>query len=254
MDLIENKISNSSNRHPWELARYNVFLDLISPYINLNQKLTILDIGCGDCYFIGRLSEEFPNLNCIGIDINFTDEQIESFKTIYPKINLYKSLSDIYSIESRVDLVLLMDVIEHIQDDNLFIQEELNQVTFKYNPLIFITVPAFQSLFSHHDVLLEHYRRYNLSNLSNTLTSHNYNIINSGYFFSSLIVLRILELIKEKLNFNKADKGIAGWNQSPFITKLVTNILYLDYKITGIFNRVIKVPGLTTYAISKKNY
>lgn len=37
-----------------------------------------MDIGCGDGFFISTLSKEYPNLICIGVDINFTKENLIS--------------------------------------------------------------------------------------------------------------------------------------------------------------------------------
>ena len=177
MDLIEDKISQTENRHPWELSRYEVFKDIISPYFDLKSKKTIVDIGCGDVFFIGSLSSEFSNLNCIGVDINFTNDYIKSFTDKYEKVRLYKTIEDAIVNETHIDLVLLMDVIEHIEDDESFISKDLSPLLKKFNPLVLVTVPAFQTLFSNHDLLLQHYRRYTYDKLKLLLTRNDLKII-----------------------------------------------------------------------------
>ena len=56
------------------------------------------------------------------------------------------------------DIVMLMDVIEHLPDDVSFL-ENVKQVCTKGGRVV-IAVPAFQMLWSQHDVTFEHHRRY----------------------------------------------------------------------------------------------
>lgn len=55
-------------------------------------------------------------------------------------------------------LFIMMDVLEHLPNDLAMLQR-VKAATVGDNNCFFITVPAFQSLWSGHDVFLEHYRR-----------------------------------------------------------------------------------------------
>ena len=73
-------------------------------------------------------------------------------------------LTILYPVHIKADIVLAMDVLEHIQDDYSTLKEWKN--TLKPNGLLLITVPAFQHLWSSHDIFLGHHRRYNKKDIS----------------------------------------------------------------------------------------
>jgi ubiquinone/menaquinone biosynthesis C-methylase UbiE len=60
--------------------------------------------------------------------------------------------------DNSVDIVTAMDVIEHIPDDKAALRE-ISRI-LKPGGYLLATVPAFQSLWSDHDVALHHFRRY----------------------------------------------------------------------------------------------
>ena len=82
MDLVEVSRRNSviENRHPWELARFEVVNNLLKGIIKNEADYTVLDIGCGDIFFLLKLSELYPKSSFYAIDIAFTDEIIEKLK------------------------------------------------------------------------------------------------------------------------------------------------------------------------------
>jgi hypothetical protein len=60
--------------------------------------------------------------------------------------------------QSDADLVLLMHVIEHVEDDVGLVREYADKVA--PGTSFITTVPAFMWLWSGHDVFMEHFRRY----------------------------------------------------------------------------------------------
>jgi len=95
-----------------------------------------------------------------------------------------------------------MDVLEHLEDE----KEILKYLSQKNNYFLF-AVPAFQSVFSNHDVLLGHYRRYDLKQLESVLTTSNFQILSKGYYFTSLLLIRWLERIFKR---NKTIRLLIG--------------------------------------------
>lgn len=82
------------------------------------------------------------------------------------------------------DAVGLFDVVEHIQEDRKFLQGV--HETLSAEGLVFITVPAFQWLWSHEDTHAGHFRRYKLSQLRSLLQGIGFRIEFSSYFFCPL--------------------------------------------------------------------
>ncbi|MGB0391521.1 MAG: class I SAM-dependent methyltransferase [Salibacteraceae bacterium] len=260
MDLVELKQQDSLesiNRHPWEQARMKVIDGLLSKNYDRNAQLTILDVGCGDTFVAESILEKFPNSKLYCIDIAFTPEWLEYYKNKYKDIELHVfcSLQDaIVDLKGTIDAILFLDVIEHIEDEVAVLKETvaLKEVTDKTD--VIITVPAFQSLFAHHDVQLGHYRRYNKSTLKDSLNRSGLESKGMAYFFTILILARLIELFKEKvLKSNKEDVGISAWDKGSFITWLMTTLLICDAKIVmGLQKIGLPIIGLSLFTIARK--
>jgi hypothetical protein len=147
-----------------------------------------------------------------------------------------------------------MDVIEHIEDEGKFLIDLLDRKFVTKDTLFFISVPAYQSLFTAHDEHLLHFRRYNNKALKSKLKESGFEIIDTGYFFLSLLKVRILQKMLEKIIGKKEQKGLAEKNYSPKMANIVKSVLLLDFKIGRLFAAMhIKLPGLSTYAICRKS-
>jgi len=253
MDIVEHQHNTTENRHPWELARFEVMYSFIQKHFTVTENANILDVGCGDTFVVSELQKRMPSLNYYAIDTAFDDKLIQDFQ--HESIELYKNISDLEGVIKHANLVLLMDVIEHIKDEKTFLNDLLQKDFINADSLFLITVPAYQSLFSEHDVFLKHYRRYSRKALLQTLKATGFEIIDSGNFFTSLLAPRILELSKEKL-FGKAKKaqGLSAWQGSKKQSNILKEVLYLDFKTSNFIKQLgLKLPGLSTYAICRKS-
>ena len=252
MDIIEYQNKTNENRHPWELARLEVVYSFMSKYFTNNAKINILDVGCGDTFVVSEMQKKMLLAQFHAIDTAFTNKMIEEFQV--DGISLYKTIDELESKIEKADLVLLMDVIEHIENDKGFLVDLVNKKFIHPETLFLITVPAYQSLFSVHDEFLKHFRRYSRKKLSNTLKDTGFEIIESGNFFSSLLAPRLLSITKEKLFGKRETKGLAEWKGSEKQSRLLKEILLLDFKTTNTIQRLgIKLPGLSTYALCRKS-
>ncbi len=256
MDLIEAKYKTNSHRHPWEYARFEVLKHFLKNKIVNTNNPTIVDIGCGDSFVVESISKIYPNANLIAVDIAFTPEIIDYYKT---KIN-NRNISFYYNIDEvpstvKADCILLMDVIEHIEKDIDFLKEAQSKSFTTDKTKWFITVPAFQSLFCSHDTFLGHYRRYDNDMLINHTAQAGLKTLNVGYFFFSLLLPRYLAVKKEKnKNNDSATTGLVEWNGNSFKTNLIKTIMVIDFKITSFFKLIgIKLPGLSNYIICQKS-
>lgn len=262
MDLVEvsRREENNLARHPWELARFEIVNSLLNGIIKDETGFNVLDIGCGDIFFISKLSELYPNANFYAIDIAFTDEIIQKLKDVAKGKNifLFKSLDEAnLHLKKHADLVLLLDVVEHIEDDKDFLRSLHSNKAITDDTHIIITVPAYQKLFCSHDHFLGHYRRYTNKTLLNTLTETGFEKKKLGYFFTSLIAPRILQVLKEKAvkpDLATETTGLVEWDKGPGVTNFVKNILLFDFKIYKFIKRFtgLSLPGLSNYIICKK--
>jgi 2-polyprenyl-3-methyl-5-hydroxy-6-metoxy-1,4-benzoquinol methylase len=254
MDIKEYRQQENKTRHPWETARLEVMLQLVEKHLNLNQKLQIADIGCGDTFIVDSMSQRYKQASFLAVDTAFTADDMENFAQNHAskKIQLIQNHREIAA--KSIDLVLLMDVIEHIEYEADFLHELVNQSYITDNTLFFISVPAFQSSFTTHDEFLNHYRRYNQKQLKKVLQENGYQLVESGYFFFSLLKVRFLEKMRE-LIFGKRE--MTGLVNNPFSEKRAAQIkklLLLDFKITQALRQIhLGMPGLSTYALCRKS-
>lgn len=255
MDLLEHRDKKSTTRHPWETARFELMLKLLYKDHILSSSNNIADIGCGDTYIVNSLSNLFPEKKYIAIDSAFSLEDIEYFnsKTKSHNISLLRNIENIKP-EQNIDLILLMDVIEHIEFEEDFLRLLLTNDFINNNTKFLITVPAFNSLFSDHDKHLKHYRRYSLKELKKVVKSAGLEIQYSGYFFSSLLFIRVVQKINESFYGSKEQKGLNNKEYNKKTALIAKTFLLLDFGITNLLNKIgLKIPGLSTYVICTKS-
>ena len=89
-------------------------------------------------------------------------------------------------LNHRYDVIVALDVLEHLPDDRAAAQWVADNLA--PGGRFVATVPAYQWLFSSHDVALEHYRRYTRGQLLAALPDR-LRVLDSGYFVSALFPL-----------------------------------------------------------------
>lgn len=246
MDLKE--VKGLGSRHPWELARLDALRRILSG--TLRDGLKVLDLGCGD----GFVSRELFNgmaVSVTAVDSNFTASDIAALSGQSRNITYSKTLEE----DGPFDLVLLLDVVEHVQDD-LGLLMGIAQKRLASGGRILITAPAFNALFSGHDRFLGHRRRYNPGELASLARRAGLKTISSGYLFSALLLLRALSAASEKAfgTVNKDHGGAGGWRGGRAATFLVKVALDIDNSLLLALNRAagIRLPGLTGWVLCEK--
>jgi hypothetical protein len=193
------------------------------------------------------------------IDTAFTEDLIERYRARLknPRIQTFRSLDAIAPpIERQASLILLMDVIEHVEDEIAFVRELRGRPSVGADTRFLVTVPAYQSLFSSHDAFLGHYRRYSNRTLRESLEKAGLRVLDIGYFFSSLLPIRWVQLIKERaLGVEPgAETGLVKWQGSNAAAELLRRALVADARISMFFNAAgLRLPGLSNYAICVKS-
>jgi hypothetical protein len=78
------------------------------------------------------------------------------------------------------------------------------------------------------------------------------NVVKVSYFFTLLLLPRLIQKTKESLISSKETTGLVEWKGSRFKTNLITKILLLDYFVSKFLLKIgIKLPGLSNFAICK---
>lgn len=200
------------------------------------RKLRILNVGAGSGYDLETLGR-YGDVYVIDINKNV-------LKLIPENLFFEKKVGDACRVPYKgnfFDIVVSFDVIEHIEND-VAAASEIYRVLKKNGYFVF-SVPAFQSLFSSHDRVLGHKRRYSKKSLAMLLSGFHdlklnyWNVI----FFLPLAMLRVL-----KKGSNKAD-----YVKFP---KLVHSFFYAGFAIENMLikHNVPMPAGLSLMGYCKK--
>jgi len=215
-------------------------------------KIRVLDVGCGDGFICRELSRRSDVQVVDGIDVNLTEQEVDALRRKNDKVNYYNAYRDLPT--GRYNLVLLMDVLEHVQEDNRFLDEIVDGYLVEGGNLI-ITVPAFPFLYSPHDVYLAHFRRYGRKQLARLIKDSNLICIRSGYLFLSLLPIRLAEVLWERITDGERERtrGIGGWSSGKLVTLVASAILRCENRLSMFLNSLgLRIPGLTVWAVCRK--
>ena len=140
----------------------------------------ILDVGAGSGFFSRHLLAETAAQSALCVDTGYPSDRDDS---VAGKAVHYRR--DIGPTDC--DLVLMMDVLEHVDDDRGLVRLYADKVPSGAHFLA--TVPAFQFLWSGHDVFLEHKRRYRLPEIEKTMADAGLEVVHGAYYFGFIFPL-----------------------------------------------------------------
>jgi SAM-dependent methyltransferase len=250
MDLRE-YTKDATGRHPWELARIASLRKIVGD-LPLGDTCSLLDVGCGDGFVLHELCKGQQFTRVVGVDIHLTEEQISAGPNDDGRITIVKNLGEVS--QEPFDVVLMLDVLEHIEEDSAYLNA-LCDKRLRQSGYVMITVPAFGFLYSNHDRFLQHYRRYDLSQLRTLVQNAGLSCIRDGYLFGSLLPVRLLTSALEKRVPVLAPKrsGVGQWRGARWFTMLVEWYLRADNDILmSMQRRHIYLPGLTAWTLCQK--
>jgi len=143
------------DRHWWFCGRRRIVRRLLAEIAAPHTGRRIVDVGCGTGANIASLADAYA---CHGIDPSA--EGIRLARERFPAVQFTCGLAPeaFGPAERDADVMLAMDVMEHVPDDFLFASSLLG--TLKPGGHLLVTVPADERLWSPHDVNFGHYRRY----------------------------------------------------------------------------------------------
>jgi SAM-dependent methyltransferase len=163
---------SEEDSHWWFASRTRALLGLLDREL-VENNLRVLDVGCGAGNMILHLSRYG---SVMGIDNNPVPLEIAHQRGYDARL---AQAEDMPFEDESFDLVTTLDVLEHCNDD-LRILQECHRVCAN-GGLVAITVPAFDWLWSHNDVINDHKRRYSRSELRAKLTQAGFDIRRMTY-------------------------------------------------------------------------
>lgn len=184
--------------HFWWKIRREMVIRLIAERIEL-EGVRILDVGCGAGVTINTLASLGALVEGIEVDSRFRNTMVPASGVI--------RYGDFLSMEipNSYEVVLMMDVLEHIHEEAAALGR-VGQV-LEEGGLLVITVPAYDWLWSSHDVINQHHRRYTSRSLRKVLEDSGLTVQVCGYMFAGLVIPKLLSRWLERLTGNALQQG-----------------------------------------------
>lgn len=236
--------------HWWFTARLNILETLfVNRILKKRKNLDILNTGVATGATTTML-EQYGAVTSLEYDkdcCEFLDEVV-GIKAINA------SLTELPFESNSFDVVSAFDVIEHI-DDHVLAVQEIKRV-LKPNGTIYLTVPAFNFLWSNHDVINHHYRRYTKKELITILEKEGFKIDYGSYFnfflFLPILAVRMLfKIIPRKKNEGQTGSDGEILQSNGFVNKVLH---WLFNKELIFLNRGIRLPfGVSVLVIGTKS-
>lgn len=202
----------------WYVSRNELINLIIKKYVNLKEP-KIIDIGCGCGILIEYLKNKgFKYVKGIDVEKKFVDEAIKRGNNV-----ILCDIEKDIEVTEKYDVVILSDVIEHIENDKKVISNILD--IMNKGGLCILFVPSFKILWSWHDVINGHKRRYLLRDILRLFDNNNVNFIICSYwnfllFFPALVI----RVIKRVLRIRKDD----FYELPRFLNFLIKKLLFLE--------------------------
>jgi SAM-dependent methyltransferase len=235
---VYDSMAELDERHWWYVARRRVLAALIRRRVRPPKNARVLEIGCGTGHNLKMLSE-FGTV--AGLEI---DEAARSFAEKRVGHEIFSSpLPELAGIpEHHYDVVGAFDVIEHIVDDEGAIASIARLL--KPGGKLVMTVPAHQWMWSAHDVVNHHRRRYSKGSLRRLIAASPLELEAIGYFNSLLFPVAVAERLASKAR-GKDDSKLS-LPPAP-----INHALERTFAAErGLIGRVPLPPGLSLFAVA----
>jgi SAM-dependent methyltransferase len=180
---VYDRMAEHDSTHWWYRARRDILADYLTREGALPQRAQILEIGCGTGHNLPMLAQ-FGEVDAIEID---PAARVIAGKRLGKPVGT-APLPTLPGVPmARYDLVAVLDVIEHIEDD----VAALAAIRERMAPggKILITVPAHRWMWSAHDVVNHHHRRYSKKTLTKAIEAAGLRPRKLSYFNSLLFPL-----------------------------------------------------------------
>lgn len=224
----------------WFVGRHDLITKLFSA-LKPGNKIKVLEVGCGSGENSKLLDKD--SATYYGVDIS-----LNAIRAGDNNKNLVGGHAGLLPfIDKAFEVVLFLDVLEHLDNESSAIQEARR--VLKDGGVLLVLVPVFNFLWSGHDVLNQHKRRYTKGGLAAILTNNNFNIIRISYWnfflFLPIALMRIIKKISPK-------RETADFTTLPGILNntLLLNLLRIE---NYLINKKIYLPvGVSMLCVCKK--
>lgn len=231
-------MAEHDERHWWYRGRRKVVAELLRRKVPLPRDARLLEIGCGTGHNLPMLGE-FGQVDALEIDPiarGMAEKRLGRAVLSSPLPAIEGVPDDTY------DMVAALDVIEHIPDDTAAL-EGIARV-LKPGGKLLMTVPAHQWMWSAHDVVNHHQRRYSRRDFKRLVDNSPLKLESIGYLNSLLFPVAMAQRLASKIT-GKEDANLAPPAEP--INQALERVFALERRVIG---RIPLPPGLSLFAVA----
>jgi len=236
--ILYEQMAEVDEVHWWYVARRKVLQSLIERRVRPAANARILEVGCGTGHNI-KMLERFGRVDAIEVDA----EARAIAETRLGRTIESARLPALRGIDrGGYDLVAALDVVEHIDDDRATVDALAS--CLKPGGKLLVTVPAHQWMWSAHDELNHHKRRYSKRALRSLIEESPLRLETIGYFNSLLFPLAIAARLASKIS------GKSGGEDSlppRAVNYVFERVFAAERRLAGA---VPLPPGLSLFAVA----
>ena len=236
--VVYEQMAELDQRHWWYVARREVIAALIRREVRPPANARVLEIGCGTGHNLAMLGE-FGHVDALELD----DEARAIAEKRLGRMVMKAPLPELAGVpQKHYDLVGAFDVVEHIDDDAAALASIAERL--KPGGKLVVTVPAHEWMWSAHDVVNHHKRRYSKSALRSLFDKSPLRLEAIGYFNSLLFPVAVAERLSSKLR----GKDEADLTMPPaLLNTALEKVFAAERHLVG---RLPLPPGLSLFAVA----
>jgi SAM-dependent methyltransferase len=229
----------AEDRHWWYRGRRSV-LERVIGDLRLPARARILDAGCGS----GRNMVEFARHGEVtGIELSPTSVGLARERGAGEVVE--GSVLEMPFAADAFEMAASLDVIEHLEDD-LQALRELRRVVAPGGSLL-VTVPAYQWLWSGHDEINHHHRRYTRRSLQSVGEQAGWQQVRTTYFNSLLLPAAIALRVLDRFSRKTTESSLDLWVPPAPVNWLLERPLAIEAALIGRGGRI--PAGLSLLAV-----
>jgi len=237
----------AGDSHPVDLASRHDAVEQVKKFLPSPQAV-IMEIGCSSGFLIRDLATSFPEAVIVGADV--VKEPLYRLAKTLPGVPLIRfDLLQCPLPNQSVDVLVMLNVLEHIEDDVGALQKAFNLL--KPGGALIIEVPAGPRLYDAYDAELHHFRRYAASELGDKLAAAGFNVCRKSHLgFILFPAFAAVKLLNKWSPFRKNKAVVREQAASTSGNGLVNWAMKFESKYLSTFQLFF---GIRVLAVALKN-
>jgi SAM-dependent methyltransferase len=238
-EALYHRFYEIESTHWWFVARREIILRYVRHQFPSGPKPSLLDAGCGTGATLAEAERDF---NAYGMDTSPTAIALCRSRGLE---NVQVCTLDEYPTDRLFDVIMLLDVIEHVSDDHEILRDAYERL--RTGGHLLVTVPAYRWLWSSHDIVNHHYRRYTAKQVRMVVSESGYVVSHLSYFNTFLFPVAAIRRIASRVfRVHAADDFIVPPGPINALMKTI-------FRSEGIILPYVRLPfGLSVFCWARK--